>query len=599
MGLLLAIAVAPGLAQAGAFAPGSREQAQSQQEQGRQVHVQKKMKSGWLKTKAGWRFYHRGKAVTGLHRIKGVYHYFNAKGVLKREDVKCNGVTFYIEPNGVIIGARYKGAYYYSTLKRMTWGDAYNFRTYLGARKVIASVCNRNDSMSTKRLKLFRWVADQDYTHYYWYKVGSDGSDWIAYHARKIFDGEGGDCHGMAAAYAYLLQALGYNPEVCIDGYGTVSHSWVECDGRRFDPVFAKWQNWWDYYDVTERGYYDENGGWVPLNVLDSFSVPWFWPSNAANGAKVPAALLKAGQAGAARKKGALVYYEHGKQVKNCWRTINGKRYYFKSNGRAATLSIKVKGTYYVFDKRGALQSSSKSGLRTVKIAGETYRVNGKGEAVAGWSDRKNRFFTETGKMVRGGWKTIGRYRYYFSPKGTKMTGCVNVNGAYYLFNSAGQLQRGNKNNGWIVNVGSKTYRVALSGKVKPGWSKSKGRVQRFSERGLLLKGIWYLDGSFYAAKKDGTYLPKLTEQLNKAVRAKGRATDLRRLLGSPKSEVYAPSCDFAGDDGMWEYRHFYVLTARPRAVGNAYKTIDDAIAAEDAGKAGKEFERVSSIKAK
>lgn len=39
-------------------------------------------------------------------------------------------------------------------------------------------------------------------------------------------------------------------------------------------------------------------------------------------------------------------YYKGGKPIKDQWKTINGCKYYFKSNGNAAVKAYKIDGTY-------------------------------------------------------------------------------------------------------------------------------------------------------------------------------------------------------------------------------------------------------------
>ena len=45
-------------------------------------------------------------------------------------------------------------------------------------------------------------------------------------------------------------------------------------------------------------------------------------------------------------------FYVNGKLVKNKWKTIEGKKYFFKPDGNGAVYSNKIKGKYYV-NKKG------------------------------------------------------------------------------------------------------------------------------------------------------------------------------------------------------------------------------------------------------
>lgn len=75
-------------------------------------------------------------------------------------------------------------------------------------------------------------------------------------------------------------------------------------------------------------------------------------------------------------------YYTNGKLLKSAWKTIGGKKYYFKSNGNVATGSYKIKTTYYVFSTKGQLLTSTKT--RVVTVGKTKYYVDKNGKAVKG-----------------------------------------------------------------------------------------------------------------------------------------------------------------------------------------------------------------------
>jgi len=476
----------------------------------------------------------------------------------------------------------------------MTQRDAYNFETYLMARKVIAETCNEKDSPEAKKRKLFDWAVSIDYTQYYWQKYGCARSDWITFFAHETFKTKKGNCHNASIVYGYLLRALGYNPLLCVNQLDESSHAWLELDGKRYDPIFAKWNGPRDFYEVDETGFYDDGGNYWPFVTSDSFEIPWFSSRNASRASKVPRGLIEAARTGTTGKGSTMSYFEGGKKVKNAWRTINGKRYYFDKKGKAVTGSAKIGGKYYVFSLDGALQNSKQAGERIVSVGASRYRVNKKGSAVAGWSSDSSRYFNARGKMLKSTWKKIGGSRYYFKKSGKKATGCTLIGSSYYLFGKSGKALAGSAKNGWLVTLNSKTFRVNQEGKALPGWSKDGTR--RFGTSGKLLRGTRYIGGLFYAANKHGMYLKQHTKQLNRAAASGERATTLRKLLGAPLSETYSKSCNFAGDDGLWEYPHFYVMTQRPNSVGKRYKTIEDAIAAENSGERDATFESIASI---
>lgn len=87
---------------------------------------------------------------------------------------------------------------------------------------------------------------------------------------------------------------------------------------------------------------------------------------------------------GLVREKDGYHYYIKGKTIKNKWKKIKGRYYWFKSDGVAARNgACKVKGTYYVFDSLARKLTPGKT--KAVRIQNRTYIVNKKGKAVKGW----------------------------------------------------------------------------------------------------------------------------------------------------------------------------------------------------------------------
>lgn len=77
---------------------------------------------------------------------------------------------------------------------------------------------------------------------------------------------------------------------------------------------------------------------------------------------------------GLTKVKEKYYYYDiKGKKIKNKWKTVKGKKYYFNKKGQAVTGWKTIKGKKYYFSKKGVMQT---------------------------------------------GWKKIGKYKYYFNKKG-------------------------------------------------------------------------------------------------------------------------------------------------------------------------------------
>lgn len=95
------------------------------------------------------------------------------------------------------------------------------------------------------------------------------------------------------------------------------------------------------------------------------------------NGRIVTEALIHSGES-------TFYFGVSGKAVKNTWRTLQGNKYYFKKNARAAKGSIKIKKKYRVFDEMGRLCKVNGKN-KTIKVKGINYLVKQNGYASSGW----------------------------------------------------------------------------------------------------------------------------------------------------------------------------------------------------------------------
>lgn len=367
-------------------------------------------KTGWAKTKAGKVYYRKGKKITGLQTIGSKRYYFNSKGVLRTADTTVGSTRYYVNENGELLGAKIGGKYYYNTLKRMTSADAYDFETFLQARSIVNDITDKGDSKEVKLHKAFDWVLHKLYGIHRTFDPWQ--TNWTAIYARDHFNNQGGDCHADGAAFAYLAAALGYEADVCLDavrvGTGS-SHCWAMIGNKVYDPLFAEGKSY--------AGYYGATGGTYETNPTARYRVPQFDPANASEKSKTVKSLAKSSASGLKKSGSSYCYYQNGKKLKNAWKTVGGKRYYFKANGQAATFSTKVKGVYYVFNKKGVLQKGAKAGARTVKVGKRTYQVDKAGKAVPGWSSDKSRRYDKTGLLLTGV-NVIGKEFYAASSSG-------------------------------------------------------------------------------------------------------------------------------------------------------------------------------------
>ena len=109
----------------------------------------------------------------------------------------------------------------------------------------------------------------------------------------------------------------------------------------------------------------------------------------------------------------------NGRMLKSGIHKIDGDSYYFK-NGKKQTGAQTVDGYNYYFSSAGKMAKD-----KWVKISG------------------KYRYFAPDGKMATLTWLSLSGYRYYVDADGVRLTGRQQIEGAWYTFNSRGELTTG------------------------------------------------------------------------------------------------------------------------------------------------------------
>ncbi|MBO4701380.1 MAG: hypothetical protein J5625_01825 [Lachnospiraceae bacterium] len=110
------------------------------------------------------------------------------------------------------------------------------------------------------------------------------------------------------------------------------------------------------------------------------------------------------------------VYYDNGTRVRNTWKEINKKWFYFDSSGSPIHGDVRnIKNIYYAFNADGTMATTG-----WVKLNGYTYYV------------RNDKGYLATGEQQ------IGDKYYYFEKNGRMMTGIINYNNKIYFLNPDG-----------------------------------------------------------------------------------------------------------------------------------------------------------------
>ena len=367
--------------------------------------VNKGAKSGWVKTSGGKKMYYKGgKFVTGVNKIKKKYYYFTADGILKTSDFKIGKVKYYVGADSTLIGIKTGKKYCYATGVAMTDTDATEMKAYLKARSIMKNATTSKMSLSEKRLACFKWVQKHPYKLNRKFNPSLD--DWTALYAMDVYKRGGSDCHGDAAAFAYLALALGYdNVYICNDSDGTRGtaggHCWCEIDGRIFDPLFAEAKVFSEHYNVAKAGYYG--------HPVIHKKVMYMSPSHAKS-----QVVLVESKEGLAKVKGEYYFFKNGKAISQAWKSIDGEKYYFGEDCKALRGGVfRIDETYYIFKKDGKLAKGDET--RVITVNDKKYQVAASGKAKSGWSGDK--FYDAAGRLVTGT-VAIGGAVWVFDEKG-------------------------------------------------------------------------------------------------------------------------------------------------------------------------------------
>lgn len=176
---------------------------------------------------------------------------------------------------------------------------------------------------------------------------------------------------------------------------------------------------------------------------------------------------------------------------------VSGGTTYYQKNGKKITGLQKIGNYYYYFDSKGRMTT----GWKTIK--GKKFYF------------KKTGTVGQKGRMLTG-WTKIGKYTYYFKAtggkytKGSLLTGRVKIGKYTYYFKKTGKTgQRGKMLTGWR-KLGKYTYYFkktggnGTKGRMLTGWHTISKKYFYFNKSGHLLTGSHKISGKTFYFRKTG-----------------------------------------------------------------------------------------------
>lgn len=195
----------------------------------------------------------------------------------------------------------------------------------------------------------------------------------------------------------------------------------------------------------------------------------------------MPATVVNAAQAGWVSTGSTWKYMgSNGSYVKNAWRRIDGKWYWFEADGTMKT------GWHWEGDNRYFLTSSGAMATGWYRIDGKWHFFGENGVQRSGWvKDQGKWYYIDSWDgMYSSQWLEEGNHTYYFRSNGAMVENdWALVDGEWYFFNESGKMQTG-----WISWKGEDYY-LHCNGKM----AKDEYILSGDGTKGYYLNadGIW------------------------------------------------------------------------------------------------------------
>ncbi|PEE02623.1 S-layer protein, partial [Bacillus pseudomycoides] len=198
------------------------------------------------------------------------------------------------------------------------------------------------------------------------------------------------------------------------------------------------------HFMMTE--YHKDPEKYFPLNVLKKFEKHWDSDANVlANGLKfigeIKSELYLDNKKGWVQEEGKWTYYRKDGQRVTDLQTIDGKRYYFDSNGIMQIGWLNKNGSKYYFNSSGVMQTGVQY------IDGKVCYFNDLGLLSNGYHTVEGKpYYFDASQGPKSGWMKKEYEWYLLYPTGALKTGDFTYKDKKFSFNQEGEMVKG-----WII----------------------------------------------------------------------------------------------------------------------------------------------------
>ena len=383
--------------------------------------------------------------------LKGVWYYFDSKGIMQTGWTKVGDATYYMNTSG----AMQTGWLHLDD----TW---YYFETS-GARvngcwKWINSKCYYFDVNGC--MAADTWIGD--------YYVDANGA-WIA-GKQRVTPG----WKSVSGRWKYLES----NGEYVKSRWLLVKNIWYHFDANGYMQTgWLSLNSKWYYFEssgamVTDRWrwingkcyyfdnngymaantwigdyYVDSNGAWVkgkqkPTSGWKKISGRWKYVES--NGNYAQSKWLQVGS--------SWYHFDANGYMQTGWLSLNNKWYYLESSGAMVTDRWRwINSKCYYFDNNGYMAADTWIGDYYVDASGAW--IADKQKVVPGWKEISGRkkYMEESGEYAKSKWLQIGTGKYYFDADEYMHTGWLALDDEWYYLASDGVMVSDRWR--WINNV--------------------------------------------------------------------------------------------------------------------------------------------------